>query len=98
MIKEIFKYEELKDAQSVVLVFYTPKCSPCQVLLNEAEQIEPTGFEILKVNAEKANDLVYKFSIWVVPTLIVLKNGKEVGRMLGARSKTELEELILTKL
>jgi len=46
--------------------------------------------EIKKINVDKENDLASKYGIFVVPTLILEKDGKEVNKWTGVTSKEEL--------
>jgi thioredoxin 1 len=46
--------------------------------------------EIKKINVDKENELASKYGIFVVPTLILEKDGKELNKWMGVTSKEEL--------
>lgn len=74
---------DLVESRSPVLIeFYTKGCTLCQsiepVLGNVARA---TGISVGMINPEFDLDLVEEHNIKSVPTLIVFKNGEEVGRL-----------------
>lgn len=46
--------------------------------------------EIKKVDVDKEGDVASKYNIFVVPTLVLEKDGKELRRWMGVTSKEEL--------
>jgi thioredoxin 1 len=46
--------------------------------------------EIKKINVDKENELASKYGIFVVPTLVLEKDGKELNKWMGVTSKEEL--------
>lgn len=76
----------------VVLVdFWAAWCMPCKMLapvINEiAEEVDGTT-RIGKLNVEEQKELASRFSVRGIPTLILFKNGKEVNRFVGVKSKS----------
>jgi len=74
---------DLLDSQSPVLIeFYTKGCTLCQsiepILGNVARA---TGITVGMINPQFDLDLVEEYSIKSVPTLIVVENGEEIGRL-----------------
>lgn len=56
-------------------------------------QLAELGFEVEDVNAIKRRDLVDKYSVMAVPTLIkVDEDGNEIARLRGAQSTDKLKE------
>lgn len=97
MIKEITEKEfevETKDKR-VVVDFHATWCGPCKMLGSVMEKyIETHDDEIIKIDIDNNPNLVNKFNIMSVPTLIILNDGKEEKRISGFMSLDELKEWI----
>jgi thioredoxin 1 len=78
----------------VILVdFWAAWCGPCKLMgpvLNDlAEQVNGK-VTIGKVNVEEQKMTASKFKIRSIPTMILFKNGKEIHRFMGYKSKDYL--------
>ena len=51
-------------------------------------------FLVGKVNVDEENDLVSRFNIMNIPTLIAYKKGSPVEKVIGARSKADLKNIL----
>ena len=75
----------------VVLVdFWATWCAPCRMMapvLNDVAS-ELTGNSLVgKINIEEHQALAQKFNVRSIPTLILFKNGTEINRFVGIKSK-----------
>ena len=75
----------------VVLVdFWATWCAPCRmmapVLNNGASELSGNS-HVGKVNIEQYQSLAQKFKVRSIPTLILFKNGTEINRFVGIKSK-----------
>jgi len=75
----------------IVLVdFWASWCMPCKMMapiLNEtAEELGNTAV-IAKLDVESNRGSSAKYSVRNIPTLILFKNGKEVNRFVGVKTK-----------
>ncbi|MDK2984021.1 MAG: thioredoxin 1 [Thermococcaceae archaeon] len=90
----ILEYDGKVDLSrgKIVLWFSIPGCPPCRLVENFIEELadEFNDIRIIHVNAEKWGELVEQFGILNVPTLVYLKDGREVGRQNLIRTKEEL--------
>jgi thioredoxin 1 len=80
---------------SHVLYFTADWCNPCQRTKPIAEQLHSEGiinFEF--IDADSEIDMIKQFSIKAVPTYILIKDGKEVKRMNGAKTREQFLEFI----
>ncbi len=98
-----FKKEILESDKPSILDFWAPWCGPCLVLGPQFEEISENyeGKIIFgKVNVDENKDIASSYGIRGIPTMIILKDGKEVDRIVGlAPKQTIMEKLdsILSK-
>lgn len=76
----------------VVLWFSVPGCPPCRIVESFMGELsaEFPEIEVVHINAEEWNDLVNRFDVLNVPTLVYLRDGKEVDRQNLIRGKGEV--------
>lgn len=77
--------------------FWAPWCGPCKML---GPIIEELGNEfdgralVAKVDIDEESDLRDQFGVMSIPTIVLLKDGKEVTRLVGLQSKQVLAKMI----
>jgi thioredoxin 1 len=96
-------YEEIveKGAKPVLLDFGATWCGPCKALEPSIIALAQTYGDrvtISKVDVDESQQTALKFQIMSVPTVVFLKDGKEVHRFVGTQSKEKVENLIKTHL
>lgn len=91
-----FEQEVLNCEQTVLIDFYADWCGPCKMLSPIVEQVasENTDVKVVKVNVDNEQDLAIKYQVMSIPTLVVIKNGSEVNRMVGLSSKSDIVDMI----
>ena len=94
--KENFESKVKNSEKNVLLDFYADWCGPCRMLAPVIDEIAEENDDILvgKVNVDEYSDLAISFGIVSIPTLIVMKNGEAVGKLIGVRPKEEILSLI----
>ncbi len=92
-----FKAEVLESAVPVLVDAYSPDCGPCRaiapILEELAEELQGQA-KVVKVNAVEDIYLAAALRIGGYPTLVVFKDGQEVARFAGLRSKEKLKEAL----
>ena len=80
-------------AEGTVLVdFYADWCGPCKMMGTILETLD--DLDILKVNTDEYQELAMKFGIMNIPTLMLFKEGMEVGKLIGLHSREEIEDFV----
>lgn len=81
-------------SEGVSLVdFWAPWCGPCRMIASTIEELAETE-QVVKVNTDECNMLAQKLGIRSIPTILVYKDGVEVEREMGAKSKQQFQDLI----
>ena len=97
MVKELneknFKETIEKEKNTVLVDFYADWCGPCKMLGPIMEEISKDN-TVYKINVDEVEDLAREFGISSIPCVIAFKDGKEVERSIGLKSKKEIEEMI----
>ena len=82
-------FEQVVTAASlpVLLDLWAPWCGPCRVVAPGVERAaqELAGcLKVVKVNVDEAPRVAERFGVRGIPTLLVLRQGREVARQVGA--------------
>ncbi len=88
---------EVLASSNLVLDVYAEWCGPCKQFSPVFEKVaKETTLKIrfAKANAEGNSGISEKFNILTIPTIIFLKEGKEIGRELGYMSAKTLTSKI----
>ena len=94
--KNNFQNEVMNSDKTVLLDFWAPWCAPCRMVVPIIEEIagERPDSKVGKINVDEQPELASEFSIMSIPTLVVMKNGKIVQQVSGARPKNAILEML----
>ena len=90
-------FEQIKNGDQTVLIdFYADWCGPCRMVAPIVEELAKDNPDVVigKVNVDDDPELAQAYGVMSIPTLIVLKGGKEVARSTGARPKAQLQAML----
>ena len=90
--KNNFQNEVLNSEMPVLLDFWAPWCGPCRMVGPIVDEIadERGDIRVGKVNVDEQPELAAQFGVMSIPTLVVMKGGKVVNQMVGARPKNQI--------
>lgn len=90
-----FQEEVMKSDKPVLVDFYATWCGPCKMLAPIIEELAPKyegKVKIVKLDVDENPHTSEQFSVQSIPTLVFMKNGKELERLNGFQAKEVLEE------
>ena len=90
--KNNFRNEVLDSEKPVLLDFWAPWCGPCRMVSPIVDEIaaERGDIKVGKVNVDEERELAGQFGVMSIPTLVVIKGGRVVNQMVGARPKSQI--------
>ena len=84
---------EAKAAPAVVVDIWAPWCGPCRYvspILEELAREYAGRLKVVKVNVDENPATSQRYQAFSIPTLVVLKDGRQVDRIVGAMPKSQL--------
>lgn len=95
-IAEQERLDRVVDTEEFLLVdFYAEWCGPCQSMAPVVEELATeTDASVVKVNVEESPLLAHQYDVQAIPTFLGLREGEEVGRLVGRQTREEIERLL----
>ena len=90
-------YKDIENAaRPALLDFYASWCGPCRMLSPTICAIASEREDIVvgKINVDDEPELARRFGIYSIPTVVVMKDGEEIERVVGLRPKEQLLAMI----
>ena len=92
---ENFEEEVLKSNKTVLIDFYATWCGPCKMMEPIIKEIanENENLKVVEVDVDTCKKITNKYKIRAMPTFVVIRNGSEINRSVGAIPKDKVLEL-----
>ena len=86
----------LNGDKPVLIDFFAEWCGPCRMVSPIVDEIAAEREDVVvgKVNVDEEQALAARFGVASIPTLVVVKDGKVVGRTVGARPKAQILSML----
>ena len=90
------EFDALSNEGLVLVDFYATWCGPCKMISPVLEELanEISDVKFLKVDVDQESELAQRYSVMSIPTIVILKDGKLLDKVLGFQPKTALEAMI----
>jgi thioredoxin 2 len=86
-----------RSSLPVLVDFWAPWCGPCKMVAPELAKVAGNSngqFLVAKVNTEQLPIVAQQFRISAIPTLVLMRNGRELARKSGALPATAIQQFL----
>ncbi len=69
-------------------------CGPCQTFKPTMKELASEGYNIEFIDVDEQGDAAIEYNVRSVPTTVIVENGVEVNRLIGAQTKRRVIEVL----
>ncbi len=92
-----FESDVIKSSTPVLVDFWAEWCGPCRSLAPKLEEIagEMSGkVKVVKMNVDENPQTPGQFGIRGIPAMLLFKDGKQIGELVGNHPKDNITEFL----
>ena len=92
LTQEYYKKEDIESDKPVLIDFFATWCGPCKMVSPVVDEIanERPDIKVCKLDVDRNLDLARTFQVMSVPTLVAMKNGEIINKIVGAMPKAQI--------
>jgi thiol-disulfide isomerase/thioredoxin len=79
--------------QELLLDFWSPQCGPCMQMKPLIQSYEQASYPIQQIDTTRDSEMARKYGVTSIPCLVMLVNGQEVDREVGATSSGRIKQM-----
>jgi thioredoxin 1 len=92
---ETFEQEVLQSDKPVIVDFWAEWCGPCHAVSPVLDRIadeRADQLRLVKVNVDEEQELMIRYGIQSIPTIVLFKDGAPAAAVIGAQPKGAIEK------
>ena len=82
-----------RSAEILLLDFWSPQCGPCMQMKPTVQSLEQANYPIQEVDTTRDAEMSRRFNVSQIPCFVMLVDGQEVDREVGATSSERLQQM-----
>ncbi len=91
---ETFDQEVLQSEKPVIVDFWAEWCGPCHAVspvLDRIAEERADELKLVKINVDENQDLMIRYGVQSIPTILLFKGGAPAAAVVGAMPKAAIE-------
>ena len=92
-----FDEEVLKSEKPVIVDFWAEWCGPCHAVspvLDTIAEERADELRLVKINVDEEQELMIRYGVQSIPTIVLFKDGEPAGAVIGAQPKGAIERAL----
>ena len=92
LTQENYQKEVIESDKPVLIDFFATWCGPCKMVSPVVDEIanERPDIKVCKLDVDRNLDLARTFQVMSGPTLVAMKNGEIINKIVGAMPKAQI--------